>query len=75
MNPPYGCETSLEENVPGENLSGEIRAGKGFASEGVSDDTRFSATAEAGKTSKVTIKSRYLTVLCINGIVLRGVKG
>ena len=71
--------------MPGENLSGEslldeclsgvIRAGKGFSSDGASDGTSFSATAEAGKTSKVTIKSRYLTVLCINGIVLRGVKG
>ena len=65
----------MGESLSWEGLFGEICAGEGFARDCASDGTSFSATAEAGKTSKVMIKSRYLIVLCINGIVLRGVKG
>ena len=80
MNPPYDCETSLEESLPGgsilgvrlsgEDVFGEICAGEDFSSDGMLAGTRFSAVAETGKTSKTMRKSRELTALCINGIVI-----
>ena len=65
----------MGESLSWEGLFGEICAGEGFARDCASDGTRLPATAAVGKVSKTIIKSRYLAVLCGNGIIFRGVKG